>query len=167
MNNQQAVRVTTLLVIGVAFVFVARRQVDWRWERTAAEVVGLIPERTPAPADAINYMMNAARDGDVSAYLASYGGQMEKVLRQNMSEMGADQFSKYLREKDRQIKGLAIHEPKMMGTDEAEIRVEYVYADRNEAQRFYLRRAIDRWTITRVDTVETWQTAVPYGTPSN
>ena len=167
MSNQQRVRVVTLVVIGVVFALVAGRQIDWRWDGAAAGVLASPSENTPDPLDAIQRMMNAARDGDVNAYLASYSGQMEKVLRQNMSEMGADQFSKYLREKDSEIKGLAIHEPKMMGTDEAEIRVEYVYAERNEAQRFYLRRALERWTITRVDAVETWQATVPYGTPSN
>ena len=46
-----------------------------------------------------------------------------------------------------------------------DIRVEYVYADRNEAQRFRLERLSGRWTITKLDGIERVETIVPYGTP--
>ena len=48
---------------------------------------------------------------------------------------------------------------------EARVRVEYVYADRNEVQHFYLQRQDKDWKISRVSEIQRVETPVPYGTP--
>jgi hypothetical protein len=53
----------------------------------------------------------------------------------------------------------------MPSSNEARIRVEYVYADRNEAQQVYLERIDGDWKISGVDASERVKTLVPYGTP--
>ena len=66
---------------------------------------------------------------------------------------------------DNTMKGVALSEPEPQPDGGVMIRVEYVYADRNEAQRFYLEKAGTRWKITRADPAERIKTLVPYGTP--
>ena len=45
------------------------------------------------------------------------------------------------------------------------VRVEYVYADRNEAQQLYLENQGDGWKISGVSAAVHVDTPVPYGTP--
>jgi hypothetical protein len=45
------------------------------------------------------------------------------------------------------------------------LRVEYVFADRNEVQWMYLENANGSWKIARVDATERVKTLIPYGTP--
>ena len=110
-------------------------------------------------------MMDAARDGDVDTYLECFGGQMKKTLQQSVTEMTASGFARYLMKNNEQIKGFAMYEPLEVSDSAVDIRVEYVYADRNEAQRFRLVRDSGRWTITKLDGIERVETIVPYGTP--
>ena len=125
--------------------------------------IGASPKEAE-PRDVIYAMLDAARIGSVEDYLACYTGQLERTLRQSMEEMGSDRFSAFLRERNRDIKGIAMNAPDESGA-EARVRVEYVYADRNEVQRFYLQRRDEDWKISRVSEIERVETPVPYGTP--
>lgn len=116
------------------------------------------------PRDVIYAMLDAARDGIVVDYLDCYAGQMERTLRQSLEEMGEERFAAFLRERNEDIKGIAMNAPKEAG-DEAEVRVEYVYADRNEVQEIYLQRLDGDWKIARVSEIRRVETPVPYGTP--
>ena len=108
---------------------------------------------------------DAAREGDVEAYLECFGGEMAARLEASRNEMAVDAFGEYLKDRNREIKGIAINEPVIEPTGEAHVRVEYVYADRNEAQNLRLLQEGNRWKITAADTAERVPTAVPYGTP--
>ncbi len=55
-------------------------------------------------------------------------------------------------------------EPEESGND-AQVRVEYVYADRNEVQQIFLERVDEIWKIARVSEIQRVETPVPYGTP--
>ena len=110
------------------------------------------------PKDAIYAMLDAARAGSTSAYLAQYSGPLAAQLRQAVS-------AAYLKAANAEIKGVAIAEPQLAGEREATVRVEYIYQDRNEVQTVYLERAGGAWKITRVDSAERVKTLVPYGTP--
>jgi hypothetical protein len=109
--------------------------------------------------------MDAARDGDVAGYLKCFSGQMEKTLRQSVTEMSNSGFADYLKTNNKQIKGFAMYEPTDVSESAVDVRVEYVYADRNEAQIFRLEKVVGPWTITKVDGIERVETIVPYGTP--
>ncbi len=166
MTQQQKARAATVTVIGLAFLIIAGRQMEWSFsESGAAAIVTGKPEEPPDPVDTINRMMDAARDGDVEAYLACFSGDMERRLRQTLKEMTRKGFAEYLTGTNRSIKGFAMYEPERISEREVEVRVEYVYVERNEAQQYFLEKRTDQWTIARIDEVERVETLVPYGTP--
>ncbi len=168
MNKQQKVRLATLLVVAAVFAVAVGRQRGWQWRPSdAAALLSAPAEEAPDPVDAISRMMDAARDGDVEAYLECFRGPLGKRLRQSVVEMTPSGFSKYLTENNRRIKGFAMYEPKVISEREARVRVEYVYADRNESQEFQLEKRDGRWKITRAAGAERIETLVPYGTPVN
>jgi hypothetical protein len=123
------------------------------------------PAVDKGPQDTIYAMLNAARGGDVRAYLASYTGQTEATLRQTLAESTETEFAKYLRNSSSSLKGVAVSEPQVITDAEASVRVEYVYQDRNEIQTMYLRKGSRAWQIFRMDGDERIETLVPYGTP--
>jgi hypothetical protein len=123
------------------------------------------PAQASNPQDAIYAMLDASRAGDVRRYLASYGGQMRASLDQSVRESGEERFSRYLKESNAAIKGVALSEPQPVSSRESQVRVEYVYQDRNEAQTLYLENDGGAWRITRVDAANRVKTLVPYGTP--
>ena len=117
------------------------------------------------PQDAIYAMLDAARAGDVTRYLGSYTGQMESVLRQSLAETTEPGFAQHLRESNSSLKGIAVSDPQKIADLEVKVRVEYVYADRNEAQMMYLKRGPGGWKIARADSDQRVKTLIPYGTP--
>jgi hypothetical protein len=124
------------------------------------------PPRPPAePQDAVYAMLDAARAGDVKAYLACYTGTMESALRQTVSESTTLAFAKYLKDSNSAIKGVAISDPQTTGDSEVKLRVEYVYQDRNEVQMIYVEKRPNGWKIARADSEERIKTLIPYGTP--
>ncbi|HYW43002.1 MAG TPA: hypothetical protein VE959_09100 [Bryobacteraceae bacterium] len=156
MTRQRKVHVITITVLALALgIALARKQAS----RSAA---GTEPA---TPQDFIYAMLDAARSGNVKAYLDSYAGQMRASLEQSVRETTADNFSKYLRDSNAAIKGVAISDPQTLGGGEASVRVEYVFQDRNEAQIMYLEKDGNAWRITRVDGAERLKTLIPYGTP--
>jgi hypothetical protein len=90
---------------------------------------------------------------------------MARQLEQSRDEMTAAGFAQYLKDRNREIKGVAINEPEKASEREARIRVEYVYQDRNEVQQVYLEHIGGAWKILGVDVAERVKTLVPYGTP--
>jgi hypothetical protein len=150
-KNKAAARILTILILaGVVGAVVARKS------RITAQ-----PEAKPQ--DAIYAMLDAARNGDVARYLASYTGPMAESLARAKSE--SPDFAKYLRDSNAGIKGIAVMEPQPQPDGQVELRVEYVYQDRNEAQFFFLARTPEGWKISRVETSERVKTLIPYGTP--
>ena len=125
---------------------------------------GIGSSRDLEPRDVIYSMLDAARDGNVEEYLECYTSQLERTLIQSSEEMGRDRFSRFLKDRNRDIKGIAMNAPVESG-EETEVRVEYVYADRNEVQEFYLVQMDDSWKISRVSDIRRVETPVPYGTP--
>ena len=128
-------------------------------------ILGIAKRAEPLePRDAIYAMLDAARDGEVDDYLSCYTAQMERTLRQSAEEMGSERFARFLQERNEDIKGIAMNAPTRSG-DLAEVRVEYVYEDRNEVQQFYLEQLGKEWKIARVSEIRRIETPVPYGTP--
>lgn len=108
-------------------------------------------------------MLDAARNGNVARYLASYTGDMAQSLARVKSD-SAD-FVEYLRDSNAALKGIAVMEPQPQPDGQVELGVEYVYQDRNEAQFFFLAKTRDGWKISRVETSKRVKTIIPYGTP--
>jgi hypothetical protein len=155
--------VTPLVVLSLLAVVVARKTgVNWRPETTAVQQAA---KAGATPQDTIYATLEAARAGDAKAYLELYGGQTRITLDQTYKEKGESGFRDYLRQSTAELKGLAVFDPKAVGEGAMEVRVEYVYQDRNEAQLFQLEKSAAGWKIMRVLDAERVKTLVPYGTP--
>ena len=168
MSKDSKAQAITIALIATALVVIAWKQGGFegfsRGTDYGGGFLGLGPSKELEPRDVIYAMLDAARDGNVDEYLECYTDQLERTLRQSQEEMGSARFAEFLRERNKDIKGIAMNAPERAG-DEVEVRVEYVYADRNEAQEFYLRKLGDDWKIRRVSDIRRVETPVPYGTP--
>jgi len=127
-------------------------------------------QRVPAiaseqPESVIWRMVDASRSADPQRYLACYTGEMQRFLRQNLEDMGSAKFREYLSNSLRTVKGIAVSAPETATPSEKRVSVEYVYQDRNEKQKIYLRQVGKDWKIFRVEAAERIKTLVPYGTP--
>jgi len=165
MTRERKTQIATvaLLLAGLGFLAMKRGG----WQASAATLSNLAPARAAAgatPQDTVYRMMDAARDGDVRAYLGCYSGQMESTLRQIAAEKGEAALAAYIRNFNASVKGVAIQEPQSTTEREVRLRVEFVYRDRNEAQNYYLEQAGTSWKITRQENTEGVKTLVPYGT---
>ena len=154
MKTDKRARFATILVLLCALALVIGRRA-----RTLA-----IPSRGEvSPQDAIYAMLDAAREGNVNKYLASYSGQMRSALQQAARE--SQDFGRSLKDSNAAIKGVAIMDPEPVSSQEVKARVEYVFQDRNEVQAMILDKIAGGWKIVRVDSAERVKTLVPYGTP--
>jgi hypothetical protein len=158
MTRERKTHLATITVLVLALGAALGQKTGWRFGR---------PEPSPpsTPQDAIYGMLDAARSGNVAAYLASYTGPMLASLQQSVRETTEAAFSAYLRDSNNAIKGVAIVDPQITSEREATARVEYVYQDRNEVQIVHLERAGSDWKIARVESAERVKTLIPYGTP--
>ncbi len=159
MKRERKAQIATVLVLMGALTMLAAKRGGWR---PAAMVR---PAAQELPQDTIYRMMDAARDGNASAYLACFTGSMENSLRQIAKEKGSSALSDYIRNFNAAVKGVAIQEPQPGADNELRVRVEFVYADRNEAQIYYLRQASGSWRIEHQENSQGVPAAVPYGTP--
>jgi hypothetical protein len=155
---------TLIILVGVLGLVAMKRDGS---QASAAWLSSLIATRAPAPGtpqDTVYRMMDAARDGDVRAYLGCYTGQMEGTLRQIVKEKGEAALASYIRNFNASVKGVAIQEPQSTADREVRLRVEFVYRDRNEVQIYYLERGGANWKIGRQENAQGVKTLVPYGT---
>lgn len=167
MSKDAKAQVVTVALIAAALGVIAWHQGGFEALRRRSDDGGFWGVGAPRklePRDVIYAMLDAARDGSVEEYLDCYAGQMERTLRQSREEMGPARFAEFLKARNRDIKGIAMNAPEERGA-EAEVRVEYVYADRNEVQEFYLEKTGGAWKIARVSDIRRIETPVPYGTP--
>ena len=167
MTKERKTQIVTVVVLAAAFGVVMAQKTGWKLSEVKVSdiVQRAAPQPEPSPQDAIYGMLDAARVGDVKGYMASYTGQMDSALKQSLAETTESGFSKYLKDSNAAVKGIAISEPQPLTDREVKVRVEYVYQDRNEAQTMYLEKDSAGWKIARVDGAERVKTLVPYGTP--
>jgi hypothetical protein len=161
MNKQRLAQILTVLILATALGVTVARKNGWtlRGAWSGRQMVEATPE------DAIYAMLDAARQGDVKKYLASYSAEMQASLRQSISDSSDSAFRQYLKDTNAALKGVAVVPPEKISDREVKARVEYVYQDRNEAQTMYLEKSAAGWKITRVETAQRVKTLVPYGTP--
>jgi hypothetical protein len=167
MTKERKTQIVTVAVLAAAFGVVLAQKTGWKFSdvKVADMVQRPAVKAELSPQDAIYAMLDAARAGDVKAYLVSYTGQMDSALKQSLAETTEAGFAKYLKDSNAAVKGIAISEPQTLTDREVKVRVEYVYQDRNEAQTMYLEKSSAGWKIARVDGAERVKTLVPYGTP--
>jgi hypothetical protein len=154
-------QLATVFVLAAGLGIGLVRTAGWKLQSFAA--TRRAPEQNPQ--DAIYSMLEAARTGDVKRYVGNFTGPLEASLRQTLAETSEGGFSKYLRESNSEIQGVAVSDPQIISAFQAAIRVEYIYRDRNQAQMFFLDKASTGWKISRTDGEERVKTLIPYGTP--
>lgn len=167
---RQARVLTAVLLTGLGLFLVAR---DHRGRQPASGNAPA-PASAPspparAPQEAIYAMFEAARAGNVETYAAQFGGALAPSVRQMIAERGSARFGVYLAEMHKPVKGLAVDAPQPVSDRQARVRIEFVYADRNEAQVVHLERtagAAMPWKVVRLEKVERSRTVVPYGAPA-
>jgi hypothetical protein len=164
MSKESRVRLVTIAVIAAAAALVIGGRAGWRLPDPVT-LGPAAPQAASRPQDAIYRMLDAAAQGDADAYLACYSGSMRRRLEQSRDEMTGDGFARYLAENNRRIKGIAISDPETLSGASVQVRVEFIYEDRNEAQQFFLEQSGAGWTIARVSGAERVDTPVPYGAP--
>ena len=164
MKPEQLAKYATPIVILGLLVFVVAQKNGWDWR--PSQTLGQQTSAAGAtPQDTVNAVLDAARSGDWRAYLDLYTGAMRVTLDQTVREKGEVGFRDYLKSRSAELKGLAVFDPKPVSDTEVQIRVEYVYPDRNEAQLLTLEKAGLWWKISRMENAETVKSLVPYGTP--
>lgn len=164
MRKERKAQLATILILAAALGAAAWRKGVPRFPGSGA-LPAVMTKTDPTPQDAVYAMLDAARDGKVADYLAAHTGQMRASLDQAVAEQGRDAFARYLKESNAAIKGVALEPPQPLTDREVKVRVEYIFADRNEVQFLYLEKDGNRWRIARVDSAERIKTLVPYGTP--
>jgi hypothetical protein len=144
---------TVLLIIGALIFFVARPRL-----RTAEHGFN-----TANPESVVWRMSDATRAGEVDAYLNCFDGKLRQNMEKTVAEMGERQFSDYLQRLNEEITGIAVSDLKLTGEAGADLRVEFVYRGKNEAQQHHLVLRDGVWKIDRVDESERIKTLIPYG----
>lgn len=173
LTKESKVRAVTIAVIAVAALVAIGREAgrqlpnsDAGWKGPGAgALVSAAGQGEPKPQDVIYRMLDAAGQGDAAAYLGCYSGPLRRRLEQSRDEMTPAGFAQYLAQTNKQIRGIAISEPAALSESEVEVRIEFVYQDRNEAQQFFLEKSSQEWKIARVSAAERVEALVPFGTP--
>jgi hypothetical protein len=151
---------TVSFVLGLLFLVILRTN-GWRLPMLSSIVPGTVT--APAgPEDAIYGMLDAARAGDTKNYLDSFSGSMRDQLAQVMKENAEPSFAAYLKSQNSAFQGVAVSVIDRTSDTEAQVRVEYVFGNRNEVQSVYLRKD-SRWRIFKVSGSEQVKTVLPFG----
>ena len=147
----------SVLVVALLGFFLWR---EGRW--TSGERPG--PTETgDRPEDCVRAMFQAAREGRAAEYLDSFCDGLRASLDDTARSMGDRKFREYIQDAATPIMGMAFSEMAVREGTEATLRCELVFKDRNEVQRFTLRKAGGRWRISAMTVAERIQPPVPYG----
>ena len=117
------------------------------------------------PEGTIAAFFDAARDGNMGAYLRLTTGDLRKSLDQLRKQQGAETFQANLRRTNDGIVGQAVRPLPGAPSGTADYEVELVFTDRNEVQRFRLEQVGSGWAIASIETARVYQPEIPYGTP--
>jgi hypothetical protein len=107
-------------------------------------------------------MIDAERAGDAKAYLDTFTGSMRDQVFQVIKENTESKFASYLT-RNAAFQGVAVTVTDRPSPEEAQVRVDYVYGDRNEVQKMYLKREGERWRILKVAGSEQTESLFPFG----
>ena len=95
----------------------------------------------------------AARAGNLTAYLEQFTDPLHSQLERTRAEKGDAYLIGYLKRLMAPVKGIAVNlrTKQDSAPNETRLLVEFIYADRNEVQPFFLRRVGETWRISRLN----------------
>jgi hypothetical protein len=149
-----------LILLGLIFL----RTHGWR---VPGDVTALFSRSLPAtatPEDAVYTMLDAARAGNTAVYVGTFSGPLQQQIQQVIRESGKTQFGTYLTAQSSSFQSTAVSVTDQPSDVEARLRVEYVYANRNEVQTFHLKKSDGYWKIIGISGTDQIKTLIPYGT---
>jgi len=154
---------TLAFVIGLLILVIVRnnnRLTSWKgdWMPFAPASASLSPE------DVVYAMLDAQRNGNTRAYLDVFSGPLRDQLQQVVKEDSPATFASYL-VRNADFRGVAVTVTDRPTAEDALVRVEYVYPDRNEVQKLHLRREGKQWRIVQVAGAEQIKSLLPYDSP--
>jgi hypothetical protein len=157
---------TASFVLGLLLLVVLRTN-GWRLPPMPSWITPGAASAPAGPEDAIYGMLDAARAGDTQTYLDSFSrpmrDQLLQVIQENTGKENAEaSFAAYLKSQNSAFQGVAVSVTDHPNDTEAQVRVEYVYGNRNEVQSVYLRKD-SRWRIVKVAGSEQIKTLLPFG----
>lgn len=155
--NQRTV-FTVVFVFGL-LALTGLRVNGWRLPSWSNWWVVQFGRASSSPEDAIYSMIDAERAGDARGYVDAFTGSMRNELLQVIKESSESKFGSYLT-RNATFQGVAVTVIDRSSATDAQLRVEYVYGDRNEVQNLYLKREAERWKIYRMAGAE--QQAAPF-----
>jgi hypothetical protein len=124
-------------------------------------------DSTPRPQEQIfSTMFDAAKVGDVQAYLNCFTGDLRTRLQKTVEEVGQAKFADYLKRTSSEPKAFVVRvsEIEAVSANEYKVPLEYVYADRNEVQIHRVTKVGSDWKISGVEQTQRIRTLIPYGT---
>jgi hypothetical protein len=142
----------------------------------SAEAIDAISRMPPSPAPPVveglspvkpvEDAFEAARKGDLDAYLDQFTDPLKSQMLRLRTEKGDAYLRDYLARLCGPIKGISadLTRQESVGPDTIRLPVEFIYADHNEVQTFQLRREGGRWRVLQIATVRSAPTLIPYGT---
>ncbi len=147
--------VATLVLLGAALTL-GRRAPTPQSDSTAS-----------SPDECIEQMFDAAKRGDVTAYLDCFTGPERERLERELAGQPKKAFARSLVEAVTTLKGRAVFETDTSesGDTRTLLTVDRVYATRTERQTYHLVPESDAWRINSVQTATAFQPYKPYGTP--
>lgn len=117
------------------------------------------------PEEVVWKMINESRMGNIETYLDCFTGAIRTRLDATVGEMTRKGFSEYLRERARELKGVAVYDVKRTGERQSSLTVEYIYQDQTERQRLTLTLGKGTWRIIETERSRRSRPLIPYGEP--
>jgi hypothetical protein len=164
MNLLKRPAVLTGLFILIVLSLVFLRTHGWRVPQGVGTLFSRSRSTTASPEDAVYGMLDAARAGDTAVYVDTFSGPLQQQIQQAVRESGRKQFATYLTGQSSSFQSVALSVADQPSDIEARLRVEYVYANRNEVQSFHLKKSGGRWKIVGISGTDQIKTLIPYGT---
>ncbi|HUG90750.1 MAG TPA: hypothetical protein VML55_07955 [Planctomycetaceae bacterium] len=110
-------------------------------------------------------MLDAARAGDVGAYVACFDGELRRNLESAIAAQSPQRAAAELRSGAADLKSFATHGLERPRPGEAVVTLERIYSRRNDLERVRLRQHGGAWRIVELVPVDRVAPPIPYGTP--
>jgi hypothetical protein len=149
-----------LILLGLIFL----RTHGWRVPSGVTAPFSRARPAAATPEDTVYAMLDAARAGNTAVYVGTFSGPLQQQIQQVIRESGKTQFATYLAAQSSSFQSVALSVTDQPSDLQARLRVEYVYANRNEVQTFHLKKSEGYWKIIGISGTDQIKTLIPYGT---